>query len=97
MEHMTIRTVAAACGGALHGAADDRLEVGRITIDTRAIEAGDIFVAFRGERVDGHDFIGNAFERGAACCIAERVPEGENRPVIVVPDVVEALETLTTA
>ena len=97
MEHMTIRTVAEACGGALHGAADDRLEVGRIAIDTRAIEAGDIFVAFRGERVDGHDYIGNAFERGAACCIAERVPEGENRPVIVVPDVVEALETLTTA
>ena len=94
MENMTVRDIAVACGGVLHGAADSRAETGRIAIDTRAVEPGDIFAAFRGERVDGHDFIGAAFDRGASCCIAERVPEGENRPVIVVPDVQAALEAL---
>ena len=94
MENMTVRDVAAACGGVLHGTADSHAQTGRITVDTRTVEPGDIFAAFRGERVDGHDFIGAAFERGASCCIAERVPEGERRPVIVVPNVQSALEAL---
>ena len=76
MENMTVRDVATACGGVLHGTADSHAQTGRITVDTRTVEPGDIFAAFRGERVDGHDFIGAAFDRGASCCIAERVPEG---------------------
>ena len=97
MEHMTIRAAAEACGGTLCGTVDESIEVGRITIDTRAIEPGDLFAAFRGERVDGHNFIGTAFDLGASCCIGEYVPEGENRPVIVVPNVQDALETLAAA
>ena len=76
MEHMTIRRAAALCGGQLCGTCDLETEIGKIVIDTRAIESGDLFAAFRGERVDGHDFIQAAFDRGAACCIGERVPEG---------------------
>ena len=95
MEHMTIRRAAALCGGQLCGTCDLETEIGKIVIDTRAIESGDLFAAFRGERVDGHDFIPAAFDRGAACCIGERVPEGENRPVIVVSDVLTALEQIT--
>ena len=44
-----------------------KTEIGKIVIDTRAVENGDLFAAFRGERVDGHDYIPAAFERGAAC------------------------------
>jgi hypothetical protein len=95
MEHMTIRRAAALCGGRLCGTGDSETEIGKIVIDTRALEKGDLFAAFRGERVDGHDFIPAAFERGAACCIGERVPEGEKRPVIVVDDVLTALEQIT--
>ena len=95
MEHMTIRRAAALCGGRLCGTGDPETEIGKIVIDTRALEKGDLFAAFRGERVDGHDFIPAAFERGAACCIGERVPEGEKRPVIVVDDVLTALEQIT--
>ena len=76
MEHMTIERATALCGGQLFGTGNPETEIGKIVIDTRAIENGDLFAAFRGERVDGHDYIPAAFERGAACCIGERVPEG---------------------
>ena len=95
MEQMSIRRAAALCGGQLCGPCDPETGIGKIVIDTRAVESGDLFAAFRGERVDGHDFITSAFDRGAACCIGERVPEGETRPVIVVPDVLTALEQIT--
>ena len=95
MEHMTIRRAAALCGGQLCGTCDPETLIGKIVIDTRAVQNGDLFAAFRGERVDGHDFIPAAFDRGAACCIGERMPEGETRPVIVVPDVLTALEQIT--
>ena len=94
MEHMTIERAAALCGGQLFGTGNPETEIGKIVIDTRAIENGDLFAAFRGERVDGHDYIPAAFERGAACCIGERIPEGETRPVIVVPAVLTALEQI---
>lgn len=45
----------------------------------------------------GHDYIGKAFDLGASCCLAQRVPAGETRPVICVPDTAAALETLARA
>ena len=68
-----------------------------MVIDSRAIEPGDLFVAYKGERVDGHDYIAAAFDRGAACCLAERVPEGETRPIILVESVQRALEQIAAA
>lgn len=97
MEHMTIGRAVSLCGGKLHGTCNTETGIGRIVIDTREVQKGDLFAAFRGERVDGHDFIPAAFDRGASCCIGERVPEGETRPVIVVRDVLKALEEITTA
>ena len=95
MEHMTIGRAAALCGGRVHGNCDTETKIGRIVIDTREVAQGDLFAAFRGERVDGHDYIPAAFDRGAACCLGERVPEGETRPVIVVPDVLKAMEQIS--
>ena len=43
----------------------------RITADSRRVQPGDVFVAFRGARVDGRDFIAQAVARGAAAVIAE--------------------------
>ena len=40
--------------------------------DTRALRAGDVFVAVRTERRDGHDFLGAARSQGAACALVER-------------------------
>lgn len=44
----------------------------RVTSDTRALEPGDLFVALKGERFDGHDFVDMAFERGARAAIVSR-------------------------
>ncbi|MCI7135990.1 MAG: UDP-N-acetylmuramoyl-tripeptide--D-alanyl-D-alanine ligase [Candidatus Limivicinus sp.] len=94
MRGMTISRAAAVCGGQLCGEGDFGAELGSVVIDSRAVSAGDFFVAYKGERVDGHDYISAAFDRGAVCCLAQRVPEGETRPVILVPDVQTALEQI---
>lgn len=66
-----------------------------ISIDTRTLQAGDLFVALRDLR-DGHDFVAAAFQKGAAAALVEKVPaglEGDGR-LWVVPDVQRALEDL---
>ena len=94
MTGMTISRAAAVCGGRICGEGDLGAELGSVVIDSRAVSAGDFFVAYKGERVDGHDYISAAFDRGAVCCLAQRVPEGETRPILLVPDVQAALEQI---
>ncbi|MDY4487566.1 MAG: UDP-N-acetylmuramoyl-tripeptide--D-alanyl-D-alanine ligase [Candidatus Limivicinus sp.] len=95
MRGMTISRAAAVCGGRICGEGDLDAELGSVVIDSRAVSAGDFFVAYKGERVDGHDYISAAFDKGAVCCLAQRVPEGETRPLILVPDVQTALEQIS--
>lgn len=94
MTGMTISRAAAVCSGRICGEGDFDAELGSVVIDSRAVSAGDFFVAYKGERVDGHDYISAAFDKGAVCCLAQRVPEGETRPLILVPDVQAALEQI---
>ena len=94
LQGMTMERAAALCGGTLRGAVDGAAELGKIVIDSRAVCPGDLFAAYKGERVDGHDYIAAAFDRGAACCLAERVPEGETRPLMLVDSVQEAVEAI---
>ena len=94
MTGMTISRAAMVCDGRLCGGVDFGAELGSVVIDSRAVSAGDFFVAYKGERVDGHDYISAAFDRGAVCCLAQRAPEGETRPIILVPDVQAALEQI---
>jgi len=58
-------------------------------VDSRSIEPGQVFVATRGERVDGHDFAAAALERGAVAVLSER--DLAPLPCIVVEDCVAAL------
>ncbi|MBQ2596392.1 MAG: UDP-N-acetylmuramoyl-tripeptide--D-alanyl-D-alanine ligase, partial [Oscillospiraceae bacterium] len=97
MDKMTVRRAAEICGGVLAGACPEDTALRQIVIDSREVKPGDLFAAFRGEKTDGHRFIGAAFERGAACCLAEKLPAGETRPVILVPDVLDAMEKLAAA
>ena len=94
---MSIAKALEACGGHYVGVGSLERELGRVVIDSREIREGDLFVAYRGERVDGHEYITAALDRGAACCLAERVPEGETRGVIVTDDVQTSLEKITAA
>ena len=95
--NISVGEAARICGGRLIGEKNQDREIGRVIIDSRAVEPGDLFVAYRGERVDGHDYIAAALEKGAACCLAERLPEGIAGGVILVADVQKALEQLCTA
>ena len=68
-----------------------------VSIDTRTLEKGDIFVALSASR-DGHDFVAPAFEKGAAAALVSRIPEGlENVPLLLVPDVLKGLQALGIA
>jgi UDP-N-acetylmuramoyl-tripeptide--D-alanyl-D-alanine ligase len=67
----TIGELLAATGGRLHGTVTKRL--GAVTIDSRAVGEGDIFIAIRGERHDGHDFAAGALKAGAGLAVVSRV------------------------
>lgn len=58
-------------------------EATSVVIDSRKVEAGCVFVATRGSRVDGHTFIGAAFEAGALGVICEEIPEDKGAYIVV--------------
>ncbi len=78
--------IAAVANGRLHG--EDRAVDGA-SIDSRSVQAGQLFVAVVAER-DGHDFVPAAIESGAAAVLADR-PLGIDLPVIEVADTVDGL------
>jgi UDP-N-acetylmuramoyl-tripeptide--D-alanyl-D-alanine ligase len=69
-----------------------------VSIDTRTLEPGDLFVALKDVR-DGHDFVSQALERGAAAALVSYVPEGiaPDAPLLIVADVLKGLEDLGRA
>lgn len=69
-----------------------------VSIDTRTLQPGDLFVALKDVR-DGHDFVAQALEKGAAAALVARVPEGvdETAPLLIVDEVLPALEDLGRA
>ncbi len=71
---------------------------GGVSIDTRTLQPGDLFVALKDVR-DGHDFVAQALEKGAAAALVSWVPEGlsSSAPLLVVSDVLKALEDLGRA
>ena len=73
MKHMSLREIAAACGGTYYGnEASLSLEVTGVAIDSRKIENGYLFIPIKGARVDGHDFIPQVMEKGALCTLSEK-------------------------
>lgn len=68
-----------------------------ISLDSREIEEGTLFVAIKGERFDGHDFIGKAFEDGAAAIICERIPYKVKGNVILVDNSLAAFGAIARA
>lgn len=72
-----------------------RAEVTGFAADSRLVSKGDLFVALRGEHLDGHDFVGEAFRRGASGALMEReVPGGG--PQILVDNTLKALAALAS-
>jgi len=93
MKNLSLERIAAVCGAEIHGAVPPG-EITAVVTDSRAVTPGCLFAAIRGERSDGHDYIGAALSAGAKCALAERVPEGVTGCVLLVEDTLRALQTL---
>ena len=89
MKPITLREVAAACNGELHG--DPELIITSIVTDSRKAAEGSLFAAIKGERADGHRFIPMTFEQGAVCALCESAPEVDG-PYIKVESTLVALK-----
>lgn len=91
--NLRLADVARWSGGRLRGA--DAL-VGSVSIDTRTLAAGALFIALKGERVDGHEFVAAAARAGAAAALVEReLPL--DLPQVVVADAQHALGEVARA
>lgn len=93
MKELTLEQIARFAGGQLVGDKDCR--VTGVSIDTRTLSPGDLYIPFLGERLDGHRFIDQAFVKGARCSFIDRKhpkPQGQN--LIVVEDTLLALQRL---
>ena len=65
------------------------------SIDSRTVNPGDCFFALRGPAHDGHDYVGQAAEKGAAVAVVEKAEQiGSDIPQLVVPDSLVALQAL---
>ena len=80
MMRLLLSEVAEICGGRLQG--EDREICGMIH-DSRALEAGMLFAALPGERVDGHDFLDTALAAGAAGALVSRLVDAGLSQVVV--------------
>jgi UDP-N-acetylmuramoyl-tripeptide--D-alanyl-D-alanine ligase len=76
---------------------DGAVELARVYSDTRTLQPGDLFVALRGERFDGHDLLADARARGAAAALAQRGLAQAGLPGLQVADTQAALESLARA
>ncbi|WP_245743356.1 UDP-N-acetylmuramoyl-tripeptide--D-alanyl-D-alanine ligase [Geodermatophilus poikilotrophus] len=91
---MSLAEVAGAVGGRLTPDTTGTVR-GKVTVDSRAVAPGDLFVAVPGERVDGHDFLAAAADAGAVAALTTR-PDGA-LPCVVVEEPVAALGRLAAA
>lgn len=70
-----------------------------LSIDTRSLEPGDLFIALKGPQHDGHAFVGKALDLGASAALVHHIPEElkDDARLIYVPDTMEALNQLGRA
>ena len=95
---LRLREVLTDLGASVHGAAAE-LEFQSVSTDGRAPQPDALFVALRGPRFDGHDFLAQAAARGATAALVERPLPPESVPLVQirVPDTLEALRRLAHA
>lgn len=92
----TASDAAAATGG--NPAVAANWQATGVSIDTRTLQPGDLFVALTDVR-DGHDFVATALAKGAAAALVTHIPKGvaPDAPLLIVPDVLQALVALGIA
>jgi UDP-N-acetylmuramoyl-tripeptide--D-alanyl-D-alanine ligase len=72
------------------------LKASRWSTDTRRMEAGSVFIALRGPNYDGHNYVAEAFQKGAIAAIVDRDAPACQGPVVRTPDSLRALQQLAS-
>src|SRR2546427_2989215 len=98
----TIAQVAGALGTRPGAGLDALARVAGVSIDSRTIRDGELFIAIHGPRHDGHDHVAAALERGALAAVvaesrARHLPDALRGSCLVVDDTLRALHRLATA
>lgn len=98
---LALEQIAHWVGGTLHGLKNGSptREATGYSIDSRTLKPGELFFAVRGDRFDGHDFVGSALERGASAAVVAKskvleLPEAVRQQTLLIVD--EPLITLQT-
>ena len=95
MKNLTLEHIADCCHGTYIGIEEQQgFEVTGVVIDSRKVEAGNLFVAIKGERVDGHTFIDAVYEQGAAAVVSQQRLENPKGPYILVDSTTQALKDI---
>ena len=90
----TAKEAAAACGIKTDG----EWSAFGVSIDTRTIKPGDLFVALKGDNGDGHDYVAQAIEKGAAAALVSRAIDAVDQDrLLIVNDTLEGLRALGAA
>jgi UDP-N-acetylmuramoyl-tripeptide--D-alanyl-D-alanine ligase len=79
------------------GEASRAFDVSGLSIDTRTLKEGDLFVALQGDNRDGHDFVQAAFAAKAGAALVTRAPDGVTGPLLTVAHTQRGLEDLARA
>ena len=100
MDPLTLHSIAGMAGGELHPSDAGMVSVRGVCTDSRTLQPGHLFVALRGERFDGHDFLGQPGIRSAAAALVSRdrladLPPGI--PAVAVADTRKALGAIAAA
>ena len=87
------------CEAATLGHSFRAFEAGGLSIDTRTLKPGDLFVALKGDARDGHEFVQAALDAKAAAALVSRAPQGvaANAPLLMVANTLRGLEDLGRA
>lgn len=94
MKNLTIKNITEACEGVLFNCNDEKknnIEVTDVVIDSRKVTKGCLFIAIKGARVDGHDFIENVIKEGGAMCAISEKRLDANVPYILVKSTLQAI------
>lgn len=98
MKPFTLEEIAKACGGRFVGTEEQKhLCITSVERDSRRIKDGSLFLAIKGAHVDGHDFIGMCYEKGAICALCEEAPADPDKAYILVPSTLEAVKKIALA
>lgn len=95
MKMMTLENIAKACKGTYFGPEEKKQKtIEGAVIDSRLIQKDYLFIPVKGEKVDGHRFIPQVLEKGAAAVLSEKSLEREMEPYILVQSTLQALKDI---